>query len=133
MDCLEGDRKPSVRARSSRVTITLSSTLGLRTTRRSRRGGFFWGRLVRRYHANAGRHDRRVVWNVILVPQEQLQCVCSWFQDDFRLGLAGSKVQMIEVVGNGLIERWQLCVDQQVVMTGIRAIGAGWCDPHLAQ
>jgi hypothetical protein len=59
--------------------------------------------------------------------------MCSWFQDDFRLGLAGSKVQMIEVVGNGLIERWQLCVDQQVVMTGIRAIGAGWCDPHLAQ
>jgi hypothetical protein len=73
------------------------------------------------------------VWNVILVPQEQLQCVRSWFQGDLRLGLAGSKVQMIEVVRNGLIERWQLGVDQQVVMTGIRAIGAGRCDPHLAQ
>ena len=59
--------------------------------------------------------------------------MCAWFQGDFRLGLAGSKVQMTEVVGNGLIERWQLGVDQQVVMTGICAIGAGWCDPHLAQ
>ena len=37
------------------------------------------------------------------------------------------------VVRNGLIERGQLGVDQQVMMTGIRAIGAGWCDPHLSQ
>jgi len=73
------------------------------------------------------------MWNVIFVPQEQLQCVRSWFQGDLRLSLAGSKVQMIEVVGNGLIERWQLGVDQQVVMSRIGAIRAGWCDPHLSQ
>src|SRR6476646_876844 len=73
------------------------------------------------------------MWNVILVPKEQLQCVRSWFQRDLRLSLAGSKVQMIEVVRNGLIERGQLGVDQQVMMTGIRAIGAGWCDSHLSQ
>jgi hypothetical protein len=73
------------------------------------------------------------MWNVIFVPQEQLQCVCARFEGDFRLGLAGSEMQMIEVVGNGLIERRQLGVDQQVMMTGIRAIGAGWCDPHLSQ
>ena len=59
------------------------------------------------------------MWNVILVPQKQLQCVCSRFQGDFRLRLAGTKVQMIEVVGNGLIERWQLGVDQQMVMSRI--------------
>jgi hypothetical protein len=44
-------------------------------------------------------------------------CVCSRFQGDFRLGLAGTKVQMIEVVGNRLIVRRQFGVYQQVVMT----------------
>ena len=50
-----------------------------------------------------GRHDRRVVWNVVLVPQEQLQCVRSWLKGNFRFGLASAKVEMIEVIGNRLI------------------------------
>ena len=32
-------------------------------------------------------------------------------------GLPGAEVQMIEVIGNGLIERGQFSVYQQVVMT----------------
>ena len=35
------------------------------------------------------------MWNVVLVPKEQLQCVRSWFEGDLRLGLARPKVQMI--------------------------------------
>ena len=41
MDCLGVIGRPSVRARSSGVTIALSSTLSLGTTRGSRRGCFF--------------------------------------------------------------------------------------------
>ena len=42
-------------------------------------------------------------------------------------------MQMIEVVGNGLIERWKLGIDQQMVMTRILAIGACRRDTHVPQ
>jgi hypothetical protein len=60
------------------------------------------------------------VGNVILVTHEQLQSVLPWSQGDLSLGLAGAEMQMIEIVGNGLIERWKLGIDQQMVMTRIR-------------
>ena len=90
--------------------MTFSSIL--RATRGCLRGGFSRScSLLRHNHTNAGRHNRRVVWNVVLVPQEQLQCVRSRLQGNLRLGLASAKVEVVEVVGNGLIERWQLGVD----------------------
>jgi hypothetical protein len=57
----------------------------------------------------------------------------SWFEGNLRLRLAGAEVQVIEVVGDGLVERWQLGVDQQVMMTRIGALQAGRRDPHLVQ
>src|SRR5262245_49753020 len=68
---------------------------------------------------NARRHERRIMRNVVLVAEEELQGVRSRLKRNLRLGLAGTEVEMIEVVGNGPIERRQLGVDQQVVMTRI--------------
>jgi len=47
--------------------------------------------------------------------------------------LTGSEVEVIEIVGDGLVERRQLSIDQQMVMTGIRTIESGGCNPHLLQ
>ena len=80
-----------------------------------------------------GDTDRRIVRDVILVAQQQLQGVRSRFERDLGLGLAGAEVEVIEVVGNGLVQRRQLGVDQQVVMARVRAIRAGGCHSHLAQ
>jgi len=71
--------------------------------------------------------------DVILVPQQQLQRVRSRLERDLGLGLAGAEVEVIEVVGNRLVERRQLGVDQQVVMSRIGAIRAGGRDAHFAQ
>jgi len=70
---------------------------------------------------------------VILVPQQQLQRVRSRLERDLGLGLAGAEVEVIEVVGDRLVERRQLGVDQQVVMSRIGAIRAGGGDAHFAQ
>src|SRR5262249_25414691 len=50
-----------------------------------------------------------------------------------RLGLPGAVMQVVEVVGDGLIERRQVGIDQQVMMAGVRAVGAGRGDAHAAQ
>src|ERR1700730_5443993 len=45
---------------------------------------------IRSNHSKARRHDRRAMRNVILVTEEQLQGVGSWFQCDLRLGLSST-------------------------------------------
>jgi len=47
--------------------------------------------------------------------------------------LTGAEVEVIEIVGDGLVEGRQLSIDQQMVMTGIRTIQPGGCNPHLLQ
>ena len=71
--------------------------------------------------------------DVILVSQQQLQRVLAGRERDLRLGLAGAVMQMIEVVRNRLVERRQVGVDQQMVVTGMLAIQAGGPDPHVPQ
>jgi hypothetical protein len=70
---------------------------------------------------------------VILVSQQQLKGVWPWSQGNLRLGLTSAEVEVIEVVGDWLIKRWQLGVDQQVVMTRVNPIQASGCDPHVTQ
>ena len=55
--------------------------------------------------------------NVILVAHEELQRVLASFERQLCLGLAGTEMQMVEIVGYGLIEGGQLGVDQEVVVT----------------
>jgi hypothetical protein len=57
------------------------------------------------------------VRNVILIPKQQLKRMRTGLQCHLCFGLPGAEVQMIEVIGNGLIERGQFSVYQQVVMT----------------
>jgi hypothetical protein len=59
--------------------------------------------------------------------------VRSRFERNVRLRLAGTEVEVIEIVWNRLIEGWQLGINQQVVMTRIDAIWASGRDPHLMQ
>ena len=56
-----------------------------------------------------------------------------WAESNLRLGLTGAEVEVIEIVGDGLVEGRQLSIDQQMVMTGIRTIQSGGCNPHLLQ
>src|SRR5215471_2653315 len=54
-------------------------------------------------------------------------------QAQFGLSLAGTKMQVREVVWNRLIQRRQLGIDQQMVMSRVLSIGACWCHPHTAK
>ena len=70
---------------------------------------------------------------MVLVADEQLQRMQARPERDLGLGLAGAEVQVIEVVGNGLVERRQLGIDQQMVMARILALGPGRRNAHIAQ
>jgi len=54
-------------------------------------------------------------------------------QVDFGLGLSGTKMQMIEVVWNRLIQRRHLRVDQEVMVPAILSVGACRRYPHAAK
>src|SRR2546428_2530550 len=54
-------------------------------------------------------------------------------QAHVSLGLAGAKMQVRKVVGNRLIQRRQLGIDQQMVMSGILSIGARGRYSHTAK
>ena len=83
--------------------------------------------------ADALGHHGRIVRNVLLVAQQQLQGVFAGRQRHLGLGLAGAEMQMVEVVRNGLIQRGQVGVDQKMVVPGVRAIRACRRDPHTAE
>ena len=78
-------------------------------------------------------HDRRRVRDMIFISQEELQSVRPRLQRDLRLCLARTKMEMVEVTRDGLIEGWELGIDKEVVVPRIRVIGAGRCNPNVGQ
>jgi hypothetical protein len=52
-------------------------------------------------------------------------------ESDLRFRLAGPEVQVIEVIGNWHVQRRQRCVDQEMVMPGIRLCDTGRCYAHI--
>ena len=54
-------------------------------------------------------------------------------QVDFSLGLAGAKMQVVEVVWNRFIQRRQIGIDYQMVVSRIRSIGPRRCYPHTTK
>ena len=54
-----------------------------------------------------------VMWDVIFVRQDQLQRVTPYRQIDFGFGLAGAKMEMVEVIRDRLVKRRQAGIDQQ--------------------
>jgi hypothetical protein len=59
---------------------------------------------------------------VVLVAHEQLQGVRARLERNLGLALPGAEVKVVEVVGNRLVERRQLRVDEQMVMTRVLAV-----------
>ena len=54
--------------------------------------------------------------NVVAVGKEELKRVLAWRQRESCLGLAAAEMQIVEIVGNGLVERRQLGVNQQMMV-----------------
>ena len=103
---------------------------GSRRRRAADRGG---SRSSRDVHLDALRHHGWRVGNVILVAHQKLQRMVAGLERDFRFGLSGAEVQMVEVARDRLIERRQIGVDQQMVMAGVLAIRSRGRDPHVPQ
>ena len=103
-----------------------------------RRGcrGRGWGRSGRGVgdgHVNEFGHDRRGMRNVIPVTQQKLQRVRSGRQSKVDLGLTSAEMHMIGIVRNGFVERRQLSVDQQMMVTGIGFVRTGRRNAHSTQ
>ena len=54
-------------------------------------------------------------------------------QIEVRLGLAKPEVKMVMIVGNWLIERRKVYIDQQVMVTGVGLINACWSNAGTAE
>ena len=77
--------------------------------------------------------DRRLMRDVVGVPQEELQSVTSRRQGDVRLRLAASEMQVVLVVRDRLVQRGERRVNQQVVVAGVRLVDTGWSHPHFLE
>jgi hypothetical protein len=71
--------------------------------------------------------------DVVLVAEQELQSVVARGERHFCFGLPRAEMQMVEIVRDRLIERGHRRVDQQMVVAGIRAIGAGGRNSHIPQ
>ena len=68
---------------------------------------------------------------VVLVPEQKLKFMRTERQCYLGFSLSGAKMEVIEVVWNGLIERRQGGVDQQVMMPRVGLGHARRCDSHV--
>jgi len=69
--------------------------------------------------------------HVNLITKQQLERVRSKRERDLRLGLSRSEVQVIEVIGNRLVQRRQWRVDHEMVVARIDLFDAGRCYAHV--
>src|SRR5271156_5223408 len=77
--------------------------------------------------------NRRIVRHVSGVREQKAQLVRAERQRDLGLGLAGTKMKVIKIVRDWLVERRQLGVDEQVMVPGVRLVEASWRDTHIQQ
>ena len=78
-------------------------------------------------------HDRRVMRDVGVVGQQELQRMLALSKVQFRLGLALPVMPDMFVGRQGLAEVRQIReVNQQVEMAGVFDPAPGWCDAHPA-
>jgi hypothetical protein len=66
---------------------------------------------------DARRHDRRTVRHVITICEKELKSMLAGREGKSCLRLAAAEVEMAEVVWNGLVERRQFGVDQQMMVS----------------
>jgi hypothetical protein len=67
------------------------------------------------------------------ISQYKLKGMLPGGQAHVSLSLASAEMQVCKVVWNRLIERRQLGIDQQMVMSGILSVGARRCYSHTAK
>ena len=70
---------------------------------------------------------------MLRVSEQQLESMTAPRQGDGRFGLASAEMQVVFVVGNRLIRGGKVCVDQQMVMSGVRLVYSGRRNTHLLQ
>ena len=92
-----------------------------------------WAAGFARDHRDLFRIQRRIMRHVTRIAQQQLQRVPAGRERDLSFGLAGAKMQMVEVGGNCLAEWRQRGIDDQVVMTRIGLVDAGRRNAHADQ
>ena len=69
--------------------------------------------------------------DVIFVAEEKLERMLSERKRNLRLGLSRAKMQVIEIIWNGLIKRRQWDVHHQVMVAGIGFFDTGRRHPHV--
>ena len=77
--------------------------------------------------------NHRVVGNMVVIAEDELQRVRPGRQCHGRLGLAHAKMTVLVVFRNSALVVGKFLIDQQVVMTGILLLGAGRRYPHAGQ
>src|SRR5215470_18342591 len=82
-------------------------------------------------HSNRLGIDGGLMRHVILVTEEKLERMLSEWKRDLRLGLSRAKMQVIEIIGNGLIQRRQWDVHHQVMVAGIGFFNTSRRHPHV--
>ena len=87
----------------------------------------------RDHYFDGFRVNRRFMRDVIFITKEQLKRVHPERQGNLCLGLARSEMEVIGVAGNGLIERRQRRIDQEMVMAGIVLFKSRRRDTHAYQ
>jgi hypothetical protein len=90
-------------------------------------------RLVDHRHGDALGHDRRIVRDVILVAEDQLQGMLAGGEAHLRLGLSGAEMQMVEVIGDRFVQGRRGRIDDEVVVPGIFPVETGRRHAHVAQ
>ena len=70
---------------------------------------------------------------MVRVAEQQLQRVRSGRQREFSFRLAPAEVQMVLVIGDRLVERRQIRIDQEMMVTRVGSLGARRRDAHPMQ
>jgi hypothetical protein len=78
-------------------------------------------------------HDRRRMRDMSAVSQQKLKRMLARGQIHFSLSLAGAKMQVIEVAWNRLIQRRQLRIDYQMMVSRILSFRSRRRHPHTAK
>lgn len=71
--------------------------------------------------------------DMVFVAEQELKCVYPQWQVHGCFRLPRPEVQMVEVIRDGLVERRQLGIDQEVMMAGIGLLNARRRHAHVDQ
>ena len=78
-------------------------------------------------------HNRRVVWHMVFVAQQQLNGVPAWTESEAGLGLTASEMQVVKIIGNWPVQRRQRRVDQKMMVPGVFLLDPRRSDAHIQQ